>query len=305
MIDLIQTISQFEELGSLEEWAKSKAKTSYLRADAFSALKDLRQYNDATEWSHVVRICELLAIIGWGDWEQLDAITSYNGDCWETKLINNRRETRLRHARWKKRKAGWLIFNPEYLRSDDFPDFDSEDWHAYVNVDFPTVAIDKLPSQRNPRQLMPFIFGMIGGANDLSDTISSLRNQMTKALYKHMRPEHYGKSLEEFYITFHTPFLDQDWNSGLSGGRYRAKQKDFMADLKIGTDLEFCGEQELRKWLSDQLLDAVSLFAKRISKKDPAYMVEDFISDVESAMIWFRGTSEDTNLSTSGFSTTH
>ena len=77
-----------------------------LRINLYKQFCEKVEYKDILEWNELVVICEVLAYIGWGDKEQIDAKSRFNGDCWETSFNNKFGTKRLRHARWKKRKKG-------------------------------------------------------------------------------------------------------------------------------------------------------------------------------------------------------
>ena len=75
-----------------------------------------------------MRICEALAIIGWAPRERVDAISRFNGDHQHTSFVNDQGEMRFRAGPWTKRKAGWVLFNPDFYESPDWPDRPSVDW---------------------------------------------------------------------------------------------------------------------------------------------------------------------------------
>ena len=59
----------------------SQNKIDELRENLFGEFLKYADYKNAAEWNKAVRICECLAIIGWGSHEALEAIREifYNG----------------------------------------------------------------------------------------------------------------------------------------------------------------------------------------------------------------------------------
>jgi hypothetical protein len=72
-VDLIMTLVTLDELG---EFLQSQPVDS-VRTELLHILDGLLEYEDANQWATAVRICEALAIIGWGAREQVDAISRY------------------------------------------------------------------------------------------------------------------------------------------------------------------------------------------------------------------------------------
>src|SRR5580765_3492783 len=109
---LLKQIAAQPSIESLQACLTSRRNTVKVRRALLDELAKVIEYNEALEWAAAVRICEALAIVGWGDRERVDAVSGFNGDCWETYFVNGTDELRFRQGRWSKRKAGWVLFNP-------------------------------------------------------------------------------------------------------------------------------------------------------------------------------------------------
>ena len=105
--DCIEAILSLETIDELASFLQSHP-VAQVRRELLDGFDARCEYVDANEWATAVRICEALAIIGWGPREQVDAISGFNGDCWQTQFITDKNEYRFRFAYWSKRKAGWM-----------------------------------------------------------------------------------------------------------------------------------------------------------------------------------------------------
>src|SRR5689334_7802791 len=67
-------------------------------------------YQNVTGWNRVVRLCEALTIVGWGELEPVQAVREkyYNGFPW-TILFNRFGERRYLEALWSKRRDGYAM----------------------------------------------------------------------------------------------------------------------------------------------------------------------------------------------------
>lgn len=279
----IDTITALGTLGELEAFLQSQP-IDIVRNELLRGIDALLEYADANQWATAVRICEALAIIGWGTREQVDAISRYNGDCWETQFVTDKDELRFRLARWSKRKAGWTLWNPEFHASPDFPDRPSVDWKQNAGTEFPIVDRDTLPSQRNYRRQMPIIMGMIGGVNTTSNSADALRMELRKHLLETMTPAAYGDAVEKFYFTFHCPFRSTAYDARLKIGAYNTKQKAFYSDLYFGKDFGQLSRTDQLAFISQHLLAAVDALEVKLRKRKVDYDVAAFRADVETAI---------------------
>ena len=85
---LLKQIAAQPSIESLQAYLTSQRNTVKVRRALLDELAKVVEYDDAHEWATAVRTCEALAIVGWRDRERVDAISRFNGDCWETYFVN-------------------------------------------------------------------------------------------------------------------------------------------------------------------------------------------------------------------------
>lgn len=273
------TIASFESIDELEMWLKSQPLES-LRKSLLTMFDSVIEYETADQWNEAVKLCEALAIVGWGKREAVDAISRFNGDCWETKFITDREENRFRFGRWSKKKAGWGLWNPEYFFSPDFPLKEHISWKQHSGKDFPLVQCEKLNSQRNYRQQMPIVMGQIGGSDNTSNYVSEMKLELTEHLYNHLIPIKYGKAVENIYFTL----LSEPTESRLKIGVFNSKQKAFYSKLYFSEDFENLSPEKRRDYFTSNLLTAIDELGVKLKKRKIEYDIQMFRSDVISAI---------------------
>lgn len=284
--DIRNTITSLESIEDLETWINSQSKES-LQQTLLRMFDDVLEYKDANEWNEAVKLCEALAIVGWGKRETVDAISRYNGDCWETKFITNKGENRYLFGRWSKKKKGWDLWNPEYFYSPDFVNKPSVNWQDYENNDLPLVQCEKLYSQRNYRRQMPIIMGQIGGTDRVSNSVTKMKFELTEHLYSNLRPSKYGKAVEKIFITLYCPSLSGSSESGLKIGAFNTKQKALYSKLYFDDKFGNLSHQEQRDYFTNNLLAAIDGLGSKLKKKKIEYDIQILISDVKKAIkIW-------------------
>lgn len=282
-IDVINEIMSVDSLNELTSWIRAQPEND-LRRTLLGLFDDVLEYIDANEWATAVRLCEALAIVGWGEREAVDAISRFNGDCWETKFITERNEYRFRFGRWSKRKAGWILWNPEYHFSPDFPDKPDVKWNQLAGVEFQVVEHKKLASQRNYHKQMPITMGQIGGSNRTSNAVSQLKKELTDQLIDTMKPSLYGEAIEKFYLTLHCPALSDSFEAHLKIGAYNAKQKAFYSDLFFDNSFGDLPSRDRREYFAENLLAAIDSLGAKMKKRKIQYDIQAFRSDVIRAI---------------------
>ena len=105
-----QKIFEIEDLKELEEFLQSQSEIEQLRERLFAEFLKYADYKNAGEWNKAVRLCESLAIIGWGNHEPVEALRGqfFNGNpatCFQNKFG----ETRFVDAIWSKRVNGFTM----------------------------------------------------------------------------------------------------------------------------------------------------------------------------------------------------
>lgn len=282
-MDIVQSVMSLETIDELTSFLESRVAAD-ARSELLAKLDTLIDYADAHEWATAVRMCESLAIVGWGDREQIDAISHFNGDCWETQFVTDRNEYRFRFARWSRRKAGWTLRNPEFHPSPDFPDRPAVDWKQHAGKEFPVVARESLPSQRNYRRQMPIVMGLYSGSNETSRTVSLLRTELRERLLATMAPDSYGDAIEKFYFTLYCPALSGDFEPELKVGVFNAKRKAFYSDLYFNREFGNLSAAKQHAFIRQHLLAAIDGLATKLKKRKVSYDIASFRSHVESAL---------------------
>lgn len=164
--------------------------------DAFFALVE---YENVAEWNRLVRVCEALAIVGWGEVEAVDARAArwLNGRPY-TDLMNRAFEKRFLSAGWSEMGSTFVLGETDrfYYASPERPDRPQLDTAAYAaarpTVDRVDHGVSKLASQRNPLARNPLRLTRSGrfypAFEPLVDALLGLRHRLDRET----RPERYG-----------------------------------------------------------------------------------------------------------------
>jgi hypothetical protein len=281
---LLKQIARKSSIESLQAYLISRGSAVKVRRSLLDELAKVIEYDDANEWAAAVRICEALAIVGWGDRERVDAISRFNGDCWETYFVNGGDEFRFREGRWTKRKAGWVLFNPEYHASPDFPDIPSKSWEGCAHRDYSAVACRKLASQRNCQKQMPFVMGLCGDFGPVSRCVDSLKSELTAQLMRSMRPAEYGDALDRFYVTLHCPHPGATSSRGLKIGAWKSKQRSFSCELFFDGSFASLTRARQKAYIIDNLTRAIDALELKFKQRRIEYDIERFRAHVLSAL---------------------
>jgi hypothetical protein len=232
----INSIYEIENLDELETLL-SKYNTAEITEQLFAEFLKYCEYKNVSDWNKAVRLCECLAITGWGGHEPVQAVrgTFFNGNP-ETDFYNKFRETRYVSAIWSKRKNGFTMENDRafYLYSPNVPSKQSGKYPA-------TECIEdiKLLSQRNRILCNPICFiRTIGNCYKNSKAvIESIENSLQANLDKNMTPEKYGRAINSIVFNLCFSFYDNGsckTNYIIADEKLNLKQKDFYpALLKI------------------------------------------------------------------------
>ena len=199
----MKEIFEIEELKELEEFLQSQNETDKLRENLFAEFLKYADYKNAAEWNKAVRICESLAIIGWGSHEPLEALRGmfFNGNPM-TYFLNKFGETRFVDAVWSKRINGFTMEQgrTSYCFSPDDPkQKQSVSWEYETKEDIQDI---KLESQRNWIPKNPiWIERTISNCYENSKAIiESIENELQPELNKRMRPEKYGRAVNRIIL---------------------------------------------------------------------------------------------------------
>lgn len=230
-------IFEIEELNELEEFLKSQNDVDKLRDNLFAEFLKYVDYKNAEEWNNAVRVCESLAIIGWGSKEALEALEGcfFNGNP-TTCFVNKYGEPRFVDAIWSKRKNGFTMEagrTSYYFSPDDPLQRQSIAWEYNTNEDVQDI---KLRSQRNWIPKNPiWIVRTIGNCYENSKVvIESVKNELQAKLNKQMRPELYGRAMNKIIIKCSYSYYDHTCckcNHIIADEKLNLKQKDLYPTL--------------------------------------------------------------------------
>lgn len=200
-----QKIFEIEDLKELEEFLQSQSEIEQLRERLFAEFLKYADYKNAGEWNKAVRLCESLAIIGWGNHEPVEALRGqfFNGNpatCFQNKFG----ETRFVDAIWSKRVNGFTMEQgrTSYCFSPDDPNQkQSVFWEYEIKEDIQDI---RLESQRNWIPKNPvWIKRTIGNCYENSKVvIESVDKELKPELDRRMRPEIYGRAINRVTILF-------------------------------------------------------------------------------------------------------
>jgi hypothetical protein len=278
---LLAEVERYSDMDELTKFLSDQPDQGKLRQILLDDFRTVVEYETALEWSRAVRLCEALAVVGWDPWERVDAIGHFNGDCWTTQFVNHKGEARFRFGRWKKRKAGWVLFNPAYHFSADVPELPSRD--ALADKEFPVVDLRCLPSQRNYQKQMPIIMGVIGGSDPTTNHIFALKRRLTELLSDSMHPNEYGDALERFYLTLYGAGLRSKESSGLKVGAYRPKERAFYCEVHFERAFGQLTLDQQKAFFRSVVDRAVDALEAKFAKRRLRYDFQAFRSDLQAA----------------------
>ncbi|WP_294628885.1 hypothetical protein [uncultured Bacteroides sp.] len=219
-------IFEIKELAELEAFLKAQSDVGKWRHDLLAAFSLYAHYKNAEEWNRAVRICESLAIIGWGTHEALEAVKGcvFNGNP-STCFINKYREPRFAEAIWSKRKNGYTM--------------ETGAEEAVRNV--------KLDSQRNwiPKNPVWIVRGISNCYDNSKAVIESVEKDLQVRLNERMRPELYGTAVNQITVHCSYSYYDHRFckcNYIIADEKLNLKQKDLYPAL-----LAMFTKQEIEK----------------------------------------------------------
>ncbi|MDB0714725.1 hypothetical protein PL498_00630 [Bacteroides xylanisolvens] len=232
-----QKIFEIEDLKELEEFLQSQSEIEQLRERLFAEFLKYADYKNAGEWNKAVRLCESLAIIGWGNHEALEALRGqfFNGNpttCFQNKFG----ETRFVDAIWSKRINGFTMEQgrTSYCFSPDDPiQKQSVSWEYEVKENIQDISLE---SQRNWIPKNPvWIKRIISNCYENSKAvIESVDKELQSELNRRMRPEKYGRAINQIIINCSYSYYDHahcKTNYVIADEKLKLKQKDFYPIL--------------------------------------------------------------------------
>jgi len=190
----------------------AKCDTGEVRALLLKEFERIACYRNVTDWNHAVRLCEALAIIGWGSHEPVEAVLGvfFNGNPM-TGFLNRLGEFRFVEAIWSKRKAGLTMENhrTSYYASPDRAGEPTVLWEYPVLEE---IQPGPLFTQRNwiaknPIQLRRVIANCYESTKPLANAI---KDELAPRLDREMQPERYGEALQHLFVRISFSYFDHD-----------------------------------------------------------------------------------------------
>ncbi|MCM1333299.1 MAG: hypothetical protein NC248_11910 [Bacteroides sp.] len=316
-------IFEIESIDALREYLLGKGDSDALRERLYAEFLKYSMYGDAREWNVAVRLCEALAIVGWGEHEPLEAIRGrwFNGNP-ETYFINRDGKPRFLDAVWSKRNAGYAIDRGLSFFHGDSDNPLAEPTRFEGRAGEPQEVV--LCSQRNwiPKNPIRIVRGLANCYESSKPVVESIEKELIPSLNRSMRPELYGCAIDAIVINVSFSFYDNyhcKTNYIIADESLKLKQKDFYPKLlemysekeiedngyylrnryaykpfrkETGTtrvdivlEKEFSRQTELeqKRLLSEYLIHAVEQVAKRLDRK-VRYEFPLMISDLKGVL---------------------
>jgi len=287
-MDILEQIYNFSTIEDLTYWVLDQDE-SFLRHYLLREFDKRRFYKTADEWNEVVRICEALAIVGWGKRTRLDAIATRVSNWRHTEFITENGKNCYRYGRWLKRKAGFYITNCHAYQG---PEHNNRASIEYVETKEENIVFrpaEKLLSQRNYLVQFQFKFlhegSLIGGLGDVSFLVPEYWDELYGILKDCFDPSLYSAVLEDFFITVRVGWVKDIWSIKI--GPYNSKRKSFDAYVRIDRDFVEQTETEQRMVVVQAMQQAVKAFINKLEKRKINFPSQQFESDVNLALMKF------------------
>ena len=204
-------IYEIDDLKELKNFLERQSNQDKLRENLFSEFLQYADYKNVSDWNKAVKICESLAIIGWGKYEPLEALRGmyFNGNPM-TFFINKFGECRFVDAIWSKRTTG---FTMEQGRTSYHSSPNQIDNKQTILWDYETkeaIQDIKIDSQRNwtPKNPIWFERGISNCYENSKEFIESVDKELQPRLKEKMRPEKYGNVINRIIINHSHSFYD-------------------------------------------------------------------------------------------------
>lgn len=202
-------IFEISSLDELRAFLLANPNKKALREHLYAVFLNHARYSNVAEWNSAVRICEALAIVGWGEHEPLEAVkgTWFNGNP-KTYFINRDGKPRFLDAVWSKRTAGFAIDGGLSFFHGSKDDKLAEPMRLSGLTGEPQNI--PLNSQRNwiPKNPIRIIRGLANCYENSRPLIESIENNLMPELNQRMRPELYGSAIDAIVINLSFSFYD-------------------------------------------------------------------------------------------------
>lgn len=178
----------------------------------------LLRYRNIAEWNELVRVCEALAIVGWGEREPVEALAErwVNGS-WYTTLRTREFEKLSGHgntagnteSQWSKQGASFVLRGGEDTRDRGIERF----------------ATQRLPLPKNPLRLAQRVANHQKSAGAFVQALSALRRQLDRGLSN----DRYGEGFD--YVGIGCTFSNHDDEHETVRGEFFHDAKDVPKNL--------------------------------------------------------------------------
>lgn len=228
------TIYNLDTLQKLKEYLEKQDQKS-LREQLINEFLKFADYKNVSDWNNAVKICESLAIIGWGENEPLQAVKGmfFNGNP-ETFFINKFREPRFVNAIWSKRKDGFTMEKgrTSYYESPMQPKEKTILSEYNIREDLQDLPLE---NQRNwiPKNPILITRTISNCYQNSKSVIESIDKELQPEFDIKMKPEKYGTVINQ--IIFNCSYSYSDYGSKtnyiIADENLKLKQKDFYPEL--------------------------------------------------------------------------
>ena len=295
LTQLLNTASADEPLAALKARIAEEP-PDRVRAMLLAEYDRLLRYRNIAEWNELVRVCEALAIVGWGEREAVEALAErwVNGS-WYTTLRTREFEKLSGHGttagntetEWSKQGASFVPRSGEDTRDHGIGRFASQ----------------RLPLPKNPLRLAQRVANHQKSAGAFVEALSALRHRLDRELSN----DSYGEGFD--YVGIACTFSNHDDEHETVRGEFFHDAKDVPKHFKgrhyVRPRLEFGkltqkngrwhwradrrftraeGELPLaaqKQLFREDLFAIVSTLGQRLAKKKLDYDVERLRRDLE------------------------
>lgn len=196
-------IYNIDDLKELELFLENKSNKDEFREKLYLEFLRYSDYKNVSEWNKAVKLCESLAIIGWGSYEPLEALRGkyFNGNPM-TCFLNKFGECRFVDAIWSNRTTG---FTMEQGRTSYHFSPHQNDKKQTIFWDYETkedIQDLKIESQRNwaPKNPIWFTRGVSNCYENSKSFLESVDKELQPLLNEKMQPEKYGNAINRIVI---------------------------------------------------------------------------------------------------------
>lgn len=228
-------------IGTLDELERylldSSVDIDNFREELFGEFLKYADYSTVSEWNRAVRICECLAVIGWGNHEPVEALVgTYVNGASNTYFLTAAGDARFVNAVWSKRINGLVIdaHRTGFYASPDDPMSRETVLYGYGSAC--EVEDAGLMSQRNwisknPVWITRTLDNCYPGSRAVIDSID---RELQPMLDNCMRPELYGRAVSRIIINCAYSFYDDfhcKTNYIIADDGLRLKQDELYGEL--------------------------------------------------------------------------